>query len=204
MEKFIFLSSVLLLLLNTHKVEASSSIEAKFGYFFFTTSPMKSVYNQGGTDVQLSGAYPIASWQTGSVPSDLRVYASVEFFEKSGHSRSAHQKTCLWAIPVNAGLQTIFLISSAPQIHYYATLGPRYTYMDVTNQSQYVPRHMHGQGVGLFANTGFTFTFDNFLIDLFGEYSYAKIDFHPHRQGTYTPSVQISGVSVGLGIGYQF
>src|SRR5579883_1849371 len=72
-------------------------VEVKAGYFFFTDSHMRHVYDQGGVDIQLSGSYPIYKI--------LHVYGSVEYLQKSGHSIHGHQKTSIWAVPLSLGLR---------------------------------------------------------------------------------------------------
>jgi hypothetical protein len=175
----------------------SAQIEVKTGYFFFTQSRMKDVYDQGGIDFQVSGTYPIHSF--------LNVYGSVEYLEKSGHSLGLHQKTSIWEIPLSLGLQLIYTISCAPCIRNYFTLGPRYIFSHAHNRSSYVPSNMNTNGIGGFANTGLIFNVNRHLIiDLYGEYSYAMICFHKSKPRTYTHRVQLGGLAFGGGVGYMF
>ncbi len=170
-------------------------LEAKAGYFFFTDSGMRRVYDEGGIDVQLTGTYPLYRM--------LNIYGSVEYLEKSGHSRGAHQKTSLWEIPVSLGIQPIFRLGSC--VRYYFTIGPRYVFAHAHNHSSFVPKNMHANGIAGFANTGFMFhVWKNVNIDLFGEYSYCRLRFHGEKSGTHRHDVQIGGLTFGGGIGYLF
>jgi hypothetical protein len=170
-------------------------IEFKVGYFFFASSPMSKVFDQGGIDLQISGAYPIHRY--------LRIYGSVEYLEKSGHSLGGHQRTSYWALPLSLGLQPIFEIT--PYWSYYFTLGPRYFFARVYNHSSTVPRHMKGNNIGGFANTGFQFIIaKHFLIDIFGEYSYARLAFHPSSSTAEGHTVQVGGFTFGAALGYGF
>lgn len=183
---------------------AHSSVEVKAGYFFFTDTPMKTVYDQSGVDIQITGTYPVLSGKLyETAPADIRLYGSIEYIYKSGHSIGLHQKTSITEIPLSVGLQPIFLICCKPEIRYYATIGPRYIHAFVDNHSNYVPRNMTANTLGMFVNTGFTFNYNHFLFNIFGEYSYAKVRFNPHASGTYTKRTQIGGVSVGAGVGYS-
>jgi outer membrane protein W len=175
-------------------------IEAKSGYFFFSGSEMRKVYNHGGWDVQLSSSYPV--WDTTDKLS-LNIYGSVEYFHCSGKSLQGDQKTSVWAIPVNIGLKPVIVIS--PEVQYYVTLGPRYFYIHQHNNSSFVDRNRSRNGIGFFVNTGFDFIlWRHFLIDIFGEYSYAKTRFHPGKSGVFSRDVQISGFTFGVGLGYAF
>ena len=170
-------------------------VEVKGGYFFFTESIMRKVYNEGGFDVQLSGSYPIYKL--------LHIYGSVEYLEKSGHSLHGHQKTSIWEVPLSLGLQPVFPIGN--HVEYYLTLGPRYFFVHAHNHSSYVPKHMQANGCGGFANTGFLFIIGkHFSVDLFGEYSYRRLHFHSKKSGTHGNTVQVGGLTFGGGLGYSF
>ena len=56
------------------------------------------------------------------------------------------------------------------------------------------------------AKTGFTFRFPhNIYIDTFLEYSYCKMDFKKHSDGDLIHyNVNVGGISLGLGLGYEF
>jgi hypothetical protein len=181
-----------------HTCKIHPTLEIKSGYFFFTSSKMNRVYNQGGIDLQLSDACPVNSW--------LRIYGSVEYFKKWGRSTGLLEKTSLWAVPVSLGLQPIFKINCDPDIQYYFTIGPRYNCsVKVHNRSSHVPHHMDSHRLAGFINTGFIFAiYRHVMFDAFGEYSYSRLRFHPARTGTSTPKVQLSGLVFGVSFGYVF
>lgn len=175
--------------------KAEPTIEAKAGYFFFTNSKMRKIYDQGGIDVQISGAYPI--WK------GLQIYGSVEYLRKSGRSLNDHQKTSIWQIPVNIGLRPVITI--CPEVQYYVTVGPRYFYIHQHNQSSYVPKNKGRSGIGMFVNTGFNFLpWHGLLVDVFGEYSYAQTSFHNSKDNVHGRSIQVGGFAFGVGVGYCF
>jgi hypothetical protein len=178
-----------------HFARVQPSIEAKAGYFFFAASPMTDIYNQGGLDVQLAVAYPI--WR------GLQIYGSVEYLQKSGHSQLIGEATSIWQIPVNIGLKPVFTICEGAM--WYFTLGPRYFYVNQNNSSNFVPKNVGKSGCGLFVNTGFNFIlWKHCLIDFFGEYSYAKVQFQTSMSNVYTQETQLSGFTFGGGLGYAF
>ncbi|WP_068468870.1 hypothetical protein [Candidatus Protochlamydia phocaeensis] len=174
--------------------------EVKTGYFFFSNSKMRKVYDRGGLDTQLCASYPLWNLTSRWI---LNAYAAVEYFYRSGKSIKGHQKTSLWSVPINIGLKPVYKIN--PSMQYYFAIGPRYFYIHQHNHSSYVYENKSRNGLGLFLNTGFNYVpCDHVVIDIFGEYSYAKIHFHTGKSGVYTRNIQISGFTFGAGIGYKF
>ncbi len=175
--------------------DVQPQIEVKLGYFFFDSSTMSNVYNQGGIDVQLSGSYPVGGW--------LQLYGSVEFIEKHGHSQGSNSKVWLTEVPLSLGLKPTFTIR--PDILYYFAFGPRYSFVQTSTNYPYVKKNENSSGVGLFVNTGFDFIlWRHFLIDIFGEYSYVPISFSNSPNNVYGQRVQVGGFTFGAGFGYAF
>jgi hypothetical protein len=173
-------------------------LELKAGYFFFTPS-MEKVYKDGHFDLQLVAAWPwrVCSW--------LRFYAGVEYLYKEGRSLRGDQKTSIWEVPINFGLQPIFLVYSTQPTWLYFTIGPRYVFASVHNRSSYVPRHMHTNWIGFFTNIGLlTEIHEHVLIDFFGEYSYVKLPFRSSRPATFGHTVQGGVFTFGMGLAYGF
>ena len=174
--------------------------EIKTGYFFFSDSKMRKVYDKGGLDIQLSGSYPL--WNLTSRWS-LEAYGAAEYFHLSGKSMNGDQKTTVWSVPINMGLRPVYAINANTQ--YYFSLGPRYFYIQQHNRSPYVYKNKSRNGVGFFINTGFNYALgDHFLGDIFGEYSYAKTQFHGGNPRVYTRNIQVGGFTFGGGLGYSF
>ena len=170
-------------------------LEAKVGYFFFSDAKMRDVYNRGGLDLQLSGSYPIWKW--------LQIYGSVEYLERYGKSLGAHQRTSIWEVPLSLGLKPVVIIN--PKAHYYFTLGPRYFFVHQHNHSSYVDKNMSNHGLGGFLNTGFNFfPMTHLVVDIFGEYSYKRMHFHPSKTNVEGGTAQIGGFTFGVGVGYAF
>lgn len=160
---------------------------------------MRKIYNKDGLDIQLWAAYPF--WNPISKLT-LNAYGAIEYFHRSGQSMNDHQKTSLWSVPVNIGLRPTFAINTKMQ--YYFAIGPRYFYIHQHNDSSYVYKNKAKNGLGFFANTGLSYILCNSLVmDVFGEYSYAKTHFHA-GQSVYTKNVQIGGFTFGGGLGYAF
>lgn len=175
-------------------------LEVKTGYFFFSNSKMQKIYDKGGFDIQLCSSYPL--WDL-TCQWTLNAYGAVEYFHRSGKSLNSHQKTSLWSVPVSIGLKPIYALNEC--IDYYFAVGPRYFYIHQHNCSSYVYKNRSKNGIGLFVNTGFNYRLYNcVMIDVFGEYSYAKTHFHRGNASIYTRNIQIGGYTFGGGIGYSF
>ncbi|CDZ81438.1 hypothetical protein BN1013_01974 [Candidatus Rubidus massiliensis] len=175
------------------------SLEVKTGYYFFSNSKMRKIYNKGGFDIQLCASYPVWNLSKWS----LDAYGAIEYFHKSGRSINGHQRTSFWSVPVNIGIKPIYAINENMQ--YYFAIGPRVFYIHQHNRSSYVNKNNSKSGVGFFVNTGLQFLLcDQLSIDVFGEYSYAKTHFHSGNSRIYTRNIQIGGFTFGGGLGYQF
>lgn len=177
-----------------HFIKVRPSLELKAGYFFFASSTMRDIYTQGGLDLQLAGAYSV--WR------GLQIYGSLEYLERSGHSLSGHKNTSIWELPVNLGIRPVITICE--EVQWYLALGPRYFYIHQHNDSSFVDKNKGKSGIGLFVNTGFNFTYNHLLVDVFGEYSYEKIHFHTSKPGVHTRALQVGGFTFGAGLGYLF
>lgn len=177
------------------------SFEVKTGYFFFSNSTMRKVYDKGGLDLQLCASYPFWDLATRWT---LNAYGAIEYFHRTGKSLNNHQRTSIWSVPINLGLKPVYEINE--QLQYYFALGPRYFYIHQHNNSSYVKKHRSRNGLGLFVNTGFNYLLcDGFLIDIFGEYSYAKMHLRSSKNSAvYTKSIQIGGFTLGCGVGHEF
>jgi hypothetical protein len=170
-------------------------LEFKFGYFLFSDSKLREIYDRGGLDLQLSASYPVWRW--------LDIYGSVEYFRKHGRSLGGNQETSIWEIPLSLGLKPIITINRVVQ--YYIALGPRYFFVRQHNKSDFVDQHVSQSGFGGFVNTGFNFfPRPHFCIDVFGEYSYGRLHFHSHEPFVYARTIQIGGFAFGGGLGYSF
>jgi len=164
-------------------------LEVKMGYFFFSNSKMRDVYDRGGLDIQMCASYPLWNLTSRWI---LNGYGALEYFHQLGNSINGDQKTSLWSVPVNIGLKPVYAINA--NTHYYFATGPRYFYLHQHNDSSYVYKNKSRNGLGFFVNTGFNYALCGHLVlDIFGEYSYGKMHFHGENTLVYTRNIQIGG-----------
>lgn len=185
-----------------HKASPQSSvcnfsplIEVKAGYFFFTDSKMRKVFNQGGLDLQVALSYPLWKW--------AQIYLAGERVEKKGRAVHCQNRTHFWDYMASLGLKGVVCVS--PKTQWYLTVGPRYFYVHVHNNSPHVDRKLNRSTVGGFVGTGFNFfPIEHLAIDVFGEYSYGRINFNANKGHVYGETRQVGGFAFGGGLGYAF
>lgn len=191
--------TLLLALLCTSTQYASNIapwVEIKPSYFFFSTSPMNDIYDHGGFEIQGSASVPVYTY--------LDLYGSIGYRTVTGHALNSGEKTSLSVIPIDLGLKPI--VNFHEHFYYFFAMGPRYFHFHQYNNSSYVDRTIKGNGIGLFANTGFNVLLaDYFLLGIFGEYSYEKKKICPKKPNVYSNgSTQMGGFAFGVSLGYEF
>lgn len=183
-----------LLLLNTTSA-CATILEARFGYFYPTSSVLRRIFDNGGIDYQL--------YVSGPVYKGLNVWAAIDYFAKSGRSIGGEQKTDIRIIPLSLGLK---YISNFKVVNPYIALAPRYFFVHVRNHSSSVDRTNSSNGLGGVVEAGVLFNVNKRLvIDLFADYSYMKMHFsHSKIENVKTHTLQVGGLCTGLGLGYNF
>lgn len=171
-------------------------LELKPSYFFFSSCPVKNIYDDGGFEIQGSASIPFCDY--------VDLYASIGLREAHGHALSSCEKTRLIVLPVDIGLKPAF--NFCDRFYYFFAIGPRFFFFHQHNKSPYVDGSINGGNVGLFVNTGFNALLaDRFLLGIFGEYSYEKKSICPCKPHVYSNgSVQIGGFAFGISLGYKF
>jgi hypothetical protein len=189
----------LLALLYTGMQCATDSVnwfEIKPSYFFFTSSPLKDIYNKGGFEIQGSVSVPV--WYC------FDIYGSIGYRETWGHALNTCEKTSLTVIPIDIGIKPLFKLNECT--HGYFAFGPRYFHLHQHNRSPYVDGVINGNGIGFFVNAGFNaLVRDCLLLGIFGEYSYEKKKICPKLSRVYSNGkVQLGGLAFGVSIGRAF
>ena len=196
MYKKIFLLSALLCTVTQYASDVTPWLEIKPSYFFCAASPMNTIYNSGGFEIQGSGTAPLCNY--------LAFYGSIGYRKVWGNALSTCEKTSLTVIPIDIGLKPLF--NFGERFYYFFAMGPRFFYFHQRNNSPYVDCVINGGGLGLFVNTGVNVLLaDHFLLGIFGEYSYEKDTIYPKRQNVFSNgSMQIGGFACGVSLGYAF
>ena len=197
MKKYIVvLSACLFMSLYTESDYKPVLLELKPSYFFYSDATMREIYHNGGFQIQGSTSYACGN--------HFAVYGGIGYIHTSGLSLNAEQKTSIWQIPLDFGVQTIFNVGD--DVDWYTTFGPRYFYVHQHNDSTYVNTIFDQSGIGFFLNTGFNFFIaEHCDLTLFAEYSYEKTSFVSTIPNVYSQKhVQLGGIAFGVGLGYAF
>lgn len=170
------------------------SVIGNISYFRPNSSVLRTIYSSAWVKYDLMLLHPI--WEN--------IYAteSVSYTMKHGRSLGGHQRTRMWIVPISLGINYLY---AWDDFDFYVGVGPRYFFINIKNNSNFVERHDSKSGLGGFAAAGVNYHFCNgFLFDLFVDYSYKRFDFHKDRERVQRESLQVGGLSIGGGIGYRF
>lgn len=169
-------------------------VEGKAGYFFPTSSKFKNIY--GG-----SGIYgydvSVQAWK------GLYVWTSASYFGKTGHSEGLHDKTKMIMVPIDLGLKYNWQFNI---VDFYVGAAGVATYLHLHDESPYVKQKTNKWGGGGNARAGFLFNLPaRFYIDIYGDYYFMWVPYSNTNGGTVTANTaNLSGASVGGGVGYRF
>jgi len=167
--------------------------EARAAYFYPTDDRFRDVYSDAGLySIETS----VQAWK------QLYPWASVGFLYTSGSSVGEGSKTRLYMIPIGVGLKYLF---DFDRLQPYLGLGVVGAYANIHNDSSFVARRQSDWGVGGIAKTGcLAYVTQNLFLDIFLDYTYLKINFGNSKKNVLTRRADLSGLSVGGGIGYRF
>lgn len=193
---------VIVLLFVSSAVDARDILlEFKGAYFLATDCVFKNIYDKGGA---LYG--PEVTFQLGE-SNQWYGFASIDYFKKDGNSIGLSTPTKVELIPLGIGVKYM-QPSHCGRYNFYLGLGFQPVHTKVTNCSPYVPATQTKWGFGGIAKTGvYVDLTHNFLLDLFIDYSFVKVNFDAAQipAGPVTPfKTDISGAIFGVGLGYRF
>jgi hypothetical protein len=170
-------------------------LEAKGACFYPTNHTIRKIYGVGG-EYGLEGSV--------SFSRNFYAWASGDVLYQHGHSLGSDQSTYLTLVPIAAGIKYLYPLHC--KVDFYAGAGPQYSYMNISNHSNYVTRHIRKWGWGGIGKAGFLFDmYQGIFLDVFAQYSYLRIPFHNSLNGQVTPNnIHLSGWQFGGAIGYRF
>jgi opacity protein-like surface antigen len=193
------LRSFLVIALCAHISLAARDIllEFKAAYFLPTDSDMRHIYNNGGA---LYG--PEVTFKLGD-SANWYGFASIDYFQKNGRSLGLCDTTQVSLLPLGIGLK--YMASYCGWRHFYVGLGFQPVYLKTENCSPFVIQKTSKWGFGGIAKIGAYFDLPkNFVIDLFFDYSFVKVDCSSCSDLVIPVKADISGAIFGVGLGYRF
>ncbi len=167
--------------------------EIKGGYFFPSGHKFQRIYSGGG----IYGAeISCQAWR------NLYAWGSGSFFHKKGFTIGTHDPTKIILVPLGVGLKCLFPIWKTDV---YLGVGALSTYMHIKDDSPFLIRTTAKWEIGAIAKGGIIAKIGRFLfIDLFTDYSYTNISIHKTRPGIIRHDANLSGWTLGIGVGYYF
>ncbi len=163
-------------------------------YYYPTDHRFRDIYSTYGLySIETS----VQAWKA------LYPWASAGFLYASGSSIGENDSTRFYMIPIGIGLKYFFKTN---RVFPYLGLGAIVAYAHINNDSKFVKRKQARWGVGGIAKTGFlAYATQSLFFDFFLDYTYLKMSFsHDSSKPTTNRKGDLSGLSVGGGIGYKF
>lgn len=175
------------------------SIETSISGFFPTNRTLQKIYGHAWPDVALRADYI----QPFCVVPQLSFFGQVDYLFQKGHALVTREDTRIQLIPLTVGIKWIQRVNNYVEV--YAGAAPKYYFMRIGNDSDFVPRKSHKNGCGGYATIGiFLFPEEQFIVDLFCSYSYMNFK-APASTLAYTGfRTDVSGFNVGVALGWDF
>ncbi|MFA6066740.1 MAG: hypothetical protein WC707_06180 [Candidatus Babeliaceae bacterium] len=171
-------------------------VEFKTAYFLPTDSCVRAIYGKGGA---LYG--PEATFQL-CENDNWYGFASVDFLSKKGHSVGLCEPTKMYIAPLALGVKYFVPFCYGD---FYAGLGFQALHLKTVNCSSHVAQITSKWGFGGIAKIGAYCELPcNYFVDLFFDYSFAKVGCDKCSTSTVPLKVSMNGAIFGIGLGYRF
>lgn len=168
-------------------------VEGKAAAFLPTDSLFRKIYGNAG------GIFGIEV--TGQLYEELYGWASGSVFAKNGLSVGESDPTRVLFVPLDAGLKYLYRFT---HVDLYVGIGATATYLQIKDHSPFViPKQTKWGGGGIVkagCNIG---SHDSVFLDLFVDYSFIKVG-SQCCANIQSSDANISGASLGVGVGYRF
>lgn len=170
----------------------------KPGYFFLQDSDMKKFFGSGGFTFRTELGYqfwgPFIVWLDGG------------YYQETGEALGGSQELKIKLGTATLGLKVIHYFTK--RLAAYVGAGPRLFLLLLHNDSPFVRGDDNQIGIGAGFDWGVWFfpikSWKNVYLELFGDYSWKKMRVDEDEISSIDYDVDISGFSVGAGIGIRF
>lgn len=181
-------------------------VELRMSYFYPSSSSFRKIFNHAKVNYELTSTIPLhlerCAWTQ-----QMNLWTAIDYFSCRGESTVLHDKSHMRIIPITIGLKYFYpLPCQQMPLNFYLAGGMKYYFVHTHNHSEQVIKTIDRKGIGSVLEMGFFTRIKNHLVlDLFVSYSFKSFGAPSHS----TPDVKmtglnISGVNIGGGIGYQF
>jgi outer membrane protein W len=176
-------------------------LEFKGAGFFPTDDCFKAIYGKSGALFGPEFTFQLCD------NSCWYGFASIDFFKQCGKSIGLENPTEVRMVPLAVGLKYLFPFFCGD---FYLGLGFQPVRVKTINNSDFVASCTSQWGFGGIAKFGTYIDLRcNWVLDLFVDYSFVKLDcfcnYCPNTTSTVVPiKADVSGAIVGVGLGYRF
>ena len=192
MKKTIVYLSLFFLCMAVHAEAFETWLQGDVGYFYPTSDKFRQIYQENAL---YGGEITVP------LPKRWALWASADYYKTKGHSIGLNDPTNINLVPLGLGVKYILPLGSMTQ--FYVGAGACYLFLNVHNDSPFVKEHVHLNGWGWVAKTGLMMNLsDRWFLNLFADYMDKQFTTHP--TSGQKVKVNVSNVSVGLGLGYKF
>lgn len=180
------------------KPEKKWYFELKPGYFFLEDKEMRQFFGNGGFSCRGEAGCELRG--------PLMVWIDGGYYQESGTAIGGTEKLDLKLATLTLGLKWIYYFNS--WVGLYAGAGPRLFLMMLHNDSPYVRGDDNAIGLGGGFDAGFWVfpipQWRNLFLDLFADYSLKNMHIEEDEISSLDSNVNLSGLTVGLGLGIRF
>lgn len=174
-------------------------LDAKPGYYYLTSHRMRQFFETGGFTARLETGYKFSK--------PVAIWLDAGYFQKSGHALGGGgQDLHLRLASITLGVKGLFYWRDV--VGFYAGVGPRLFMMLLHNHTVNVRSEDNQIGIGAGFDAGFWFLplpwVRNLFIDVFADYSLKTMDIDEDANSSLNFDVDVSGVTMGVGLGYRF
>lgn len=203
----ILLSTPFFAHLAANSTPTGTIVEFRSSYFSPHSSNFRKFFHNGGANYQLTASAPVCFQNESAWARGINLWAGVDYFSKTGKSSGFGEKTEIRLAPLTLGLKYFFpSFGCENPFNFYAAGGMKYYFLRNRNHSHHVQRKINRSGMGGVLEVGcITLIQDHLILDLFTSYSFKTFRAPSSKDlSIKTSGLNVSGLNVGAGIGYQF
>ena len=168
-------------------------LQARAGYFQFTSHSAQKIYGTGAPDIELEGSVKLHPY--------LVLWSNLNYVWKGSHSTPLDNNTHLDLLTLSIGANAMTSVRWSFTFIYLG-LGLSGAYVHTKDESSYLPTNTSRFGVGCVGKFGLlVFCTKHFFVNPFFDYYYQPIS---AKSSAAYSSVNLGGFRTGLGLGCQF
>lgn len=192
---YLVLCCVLILLFGEKLHADGIELKDRTGIFFPTTRLIRKIYHNTIPLYQLELSYRRCSpWS---------FWANVGYLTDHGHSLGERDPTRLYFFPAGMGINYHRCIWC--NLEAYLGAGISYSTVCFKDDSPYVQQHTKKCAFGVMAKSGIVYQYSRCgSLELFLDYLYSEFHFTGSQNNVERHSLNLSGLLLGIGLGYTF